>query len=438
VEPATIVGAAAADLAHLLAELIENALVFSPPDQNVDIRGRIRQGRGDGAAEGGASYTLAVIDSGLGMSPAEIEAANRRLAGEESFTIAPSKYLGHYVAGNLAARHGIGVRLDASPGNGITATVNIPPPLLTTEPTIGAPPLSAEGDGARPVPAGAPGPSESGALAAVAGMSARGEAPGAADAPWRTGESQPPATSSWPAPAGLAAGTPPPAAAVGRTSSGLVKRARTNGAAPPDTGPEPGSPQAGAAPGSDPRGDLLAALSRHSARLQGIPGMPGQPSHGAPAAAPGPQAIPPVPPPPPPAPTGWPTPGAYEPTGRHDRVGEDAGRRGPQAGAEPTGPASPASSGPPLTRRVRGAQMPNANPLSLHRTTGEHQVGPGTPDAPPVTPGRAVPSADPHRGERPRSADDVYSFLTSFTAGVRKGLDDAQSRDRDGEDNGSR
>src|SRR5690606_1751396 len=40
VEPATIVGSAAADLAHLLAELIENALVFSPPDQTVDIRGR--------------------------------------------------------------------------------------------------------------------------------------------------------------------------------------------------------------------------------------------------------------------------------------------------------------------------------------------------------------------------------------------------------------
>src|SRR5690606_8010312 len=103
VEPATIVGSAAADVAHLLAELIENALVFSPPDQTVDIRGR---GNDDGG------YTLAIIDSGLGMSPEDIAAANRRLAGLESFTIAPSKYLGHYVAGNLAARHGIKVRLD--------------------------------------------------------------------------------------------------------------------------------------------------------------------------------------------------------------------------------------------------------------------------------------------------------------------------------------
>ena len=123
VEPATIMGSAAADLAHLLAELIENALVFSPPDQTVDIRGRNRP---DG-------YTLAIIDSGLGMPTTDVTAANRRLAGAESFTIAPSKYLGHYVAGNLAARHNITVHLDNSPGNGITATIDIPPTLLTTE-----------------------------------------------------------------------------------------------------------------------------------------------------------------------------------------------------------------------------------------------------------------------------------------------------------------
>ena len=143
VEPATIVGAAAADLAHLLAELIENALVFSPPDQIVDIRGRNRH---DG-------YTLAVIDSGLGMPAADVEAANRRLAGEESFTIAPSKYLGHYVAGNLAARHDITVHLDNSPGNGITATVRLPASLLTTDsPVEDQPPVRASQSAGAPAP----------------------------------------------------------------------------------------------------------------------------------------------------------------------------------------------------------------------------------------------------------------------------------------------
>jgi signal transduction histidine kinase len=125
VEPATVTGSAAADVAHLLAELIDNALIYSPPDQAVEVRGRLRP---DG-------YTLAIIDAGLGMLPEELERANRRLVGAESFTIAPSKYLGHYVAGNLAARHNIHVALHNSPGTGITATVTLPPNLLATEPT---------------------------------------------------------------------------------------------------------------------------------------------------------------------------------------------------------------------------------------------------------------------------------------------------------------
>ena len=145
VEPATIIGNAAADLAHLLAELIENALVFSPPDQTVDIRGR----------QNPNGYTLAVIDSGLGMPQTDITSANRRLAGAESFTIAPSKYLGHYVAGNLAARHNIHVTLDNSPGNGITATIDLPPTLLTSEQDL-APEVTPP-HGHRPVLPGTPG-----------------------------------------------------------------------------------------------------------------------------------------------------------------------------------------------------------------------------------------------------------------------------------------
>jgi signal transduction histidine kinase len=123
VDPATVLGSAASDMAHLLAELLENALVFSPPDRPVDVTGRRRP-------EG---YTVAVSDAGHGMPAQEIEAANRRLAGAESFTVAPSKYLGHYVAGSLAARHGISIRLATITGYGITATVDLPPDLLTGE-----------------------------------------------------------------------------------------------------------------------------------------------------------------------------------------------------------------------------------------------------------------------------------------------------------------
>jgi signal transduction histidine kinase len=118
--PTAVAGSAVADLAHLLAELIENALRFSPPTESVEVRGR----------HDGDGYVLDVIDSGFGMGPADITQANRRLAQAEDFTVAPSKYLGHYVAGTLAARHGIAVWCEASAGGGITAAVRLPRPVL--------------------------------------------------------------------------------------------------------------------------------------------------------------------------------------------------------------------------------------------------------------------------------------------------------------------
>jgi hypothetical protein len=107
----------------MLAELIENALRFSPPTEHVEVQGRPD---GDG-------YVLGVIDSGFGMGPADIIQANRRLAQAEDFTVAPSKYLGHYVAGTLAARHGVAVWLEASPRGGVTAAVRLPRELLTED-----------------------------------------------------------------------------------------------------------------------------------------------------------------------------------------------------------------------------------------------------------------------------------------------------------------
>jgi signal transduction histidine kinase len=151
-EPVTVVGAAAAGLAHLLAELIENALTFSPPDGNVEVRGRSSDMGG-----AGAGYVLAVVDFGYGMSADELERANRRLAGAESFTVAPSTYLGHYVTGNLASRHGISVELRSTAGlpsgGGVTATITLPPELLTTEPVAASAAADAAAGGSEPGPA---------------------------------------------------------------------------------------------------------------------------------------------------------------------------------------------------------------------------------------------------------------------------------------------
>lgn len=120
-EPAMVQAAGGNDLAHAIAELVENALHFSPSHERVVVRGRR-------ANDGG--YTLAIIDQGMGMDDEQLEVANRRLAGEESFTVAPSRYLGHYIAGHLAAAIGLRISLDREPIGGIVARVDIPSNLL--------------------------------------------------------------------------------------------------------------------------------------------------------------------------------------------------------------------------------------------------------------------------------------------------------------------
>ncbi|HZA79316.1 MAG TPA: ATP-binding protein, partial [Acidimicrobiales bacterium] len=385
VEPATVVGAAAADLAHLLAELIENALVFSPPDQNVEVRGRFRPGVGrgrDGEPERHGVYTLAIIDSGLGMTAADIEAANRRLAGAESFTIAPSKYLGHYVAGNLASRHGIGVRLDNSPGNGITATVNIPPALLTTEAVTSAPVTPPHGMR----PGGVPLP---------------GRGPALAPPP-----PPPPAPTPEPAPAPPAWLAEAPPHQPARTASGLPKRA-------PWPGDSSGAPAAPAASHAGPSEDLLASLARLAGTSRGNTFQAREPEamgFGSEAHDLGRGSVKPIA-------SGSPPPASPQ----------SAAPPGPPQSAAPPAPPPPSAprSVPPLTRRVRGAQLPLTEPRTVRRAP---VGGPSGAPPPAFAPRRAAPPA----GDTRRSPDDVYSFLTSFTAGVQRGLDETNSHQRGG------
>ena len=120
-EPAMVRGGSSADLAHLLAELIENGLRHSPPRELVEVSGRV----------GAAGYALSIVDHGLGMTPEDLERANQRLAGAESVTVTPARYLGHYVTAVLAARHGIDVKLSGSVVVGITARVVLPAAILT-------------------------------------------------------------------------------------------------------------------------------------------------------------------------------------------------------------------------------------------------------------------------------------------------------------------
>jgi signal transduction histidine kinase len=119
-DPVMIVGGAASDLTHLLAELIENGVKHSPPHELVEIRGRLTP---DG-------YSLAVVDHGLGMSAEDIAVANQRLAGAEAPTVALTKHLGHFVAAELAARNDIAVRLQGSEVVGIAAIIDLPAAII--------------------------------------------------------------------------------------------------------------------------------------------------------------------------------------------------------------------------------------------------------------------------------------------------------------------
>ncbi|MEU4692311.1 nitrate- and nitrite sensing domain-containing protein [Actinoplanes sp. NPDC023714] len=123
VDDVLVDGPVVGTVVHMLAELIENGLVFSPPDVDVEIHGRKL---GDG-------YLVAIIDGGVGMSPDEMERANKRLRGEGDFITAPARFLGHYVVGRLAAEIGVQVQLAPSPVTGVTARMSLPAALISSE-----------------------------------------------------------------------------------------------------------------------------------------------------------------------------------------------------------------------------------------------------------------------------------------------------------------
>ncbi len=128
-ERVSVAGRPVADLTHLLAELTENAVRFSPPETVVTIRAR--PNRRD---EGG--HLLTVEDWGVGMPPDDLADANDLLAHPREVEASVSQRLGFHVVARLAARHGIVVSLTATPGSGITAVAILPPALFALAPAV--------------------------------------------------------------------------------------------------------------------------------------------------------------------------------------------------------------------------------------------------------------------------------------------------------------
>ncbi|MET9445419.1 ATP-binding protein [Streptomyces sp. NPDC006610] len=155
----TLRGHAVADVIHLLAELIENATVFSAPHTQVLLRaGLVTSG-----------LAVEVEDRGLGMPADEQERMNDLLADPDQVNVArllADGRIGLFVVSQLAKRHGITVRLQTNIYGGVQAVLVVPQALLGTTAGAGrpqgatgdAPPVGSHrrpgpvADGAEPVP----------------------------------------------------------------------------------------------------------------------------------------------------------------------------------------------------------------------------------------------------------------------------------------------
>ncbi|GHF96811.1 MULTISPECIES: sensor histidine kinase [Amycolatopsis] len=119
---------AAADVVHILAELLENATRFSPPEHKVALTA-------DRGADGG--LLIEVVDQGLGMTPEELATVNDRLAAAGTVGPETTRRMGLFVVGRLAALHGVTVRLRATGTGarhaGVTASVHVPGALVIAD-----------------------------------------------------------------------------------------------------------------------------------------------------------------------------------------------------------------------------------------------------------------------------------------------------------------
>jgi signal transduction histidine kinase len=119
-----ISGRAASDVVHLLAELIDNALSYSPPGSPVVIQ----------AAEETGRVEIEIIDTGLGMAGDALAQANEALKQGGEVTVDTARRMGLFVVSRLAHEHGLRVKLRRNAtGGGIIATIVLPDAVLASE-----------------------------------------------------------------------------------------------------------------------------------------------------------------------------------------------------------------------------------------------------------------------------------------------------------------
>jgi hypothetical protein len=123
--PEKVNGAAAADVVHMMTELVDNALAFSPPTAPVKISTK----------QAGDSTIVEISDGGLGIAQDVLNSLNEDLRSGGEVTPETARRMGLLVVSRIATRHGITVSLARNPRGGTTATVLLPPALLRGQQT---------------------------------------------------------------------------------------------------------------------------------------------------------------------------------------------------------------------------------------------------------------------------------------------------------------
>ncbi|BBX06366.1 histidine kinase [Mycolicibacterium aichiense] len=120
-----LIGRVSADAVHMLAELIDNALRYSPPISPVRV---------SAVHTGNAGVLIEVHDDGIGMTDSDLRIANMRLHAGGEVNPDNTRHMGLFVVGRLAHMHGMQVRLrnavEGEPSSGTTAELYIPAKLL--------------------------------------------------------------------------------------------------------------------------------------------------------------------------------------------------------------------------------------------------------------------------------------------------------------------
>ena len=127
-------GEAAPDVVHLLAELVDNALSYSPPSSRVLVTSSFTRG----------GVVVQVTDAGLGIAEDALAEANDKLRSGGEVTPDTARRMGLFVVSRLAQRHGLTVQLDHNDRMGITATVFLPTSVLSDTARLEAGPGGAQ------------------------------------------------------------------------------------------------------------------------------------------------------------------------------------------------------------------------------------------------------------------------------------------------------